>query len=464
MKENNIKPNIIFILADDMGYGDISLINGGLSSTPTIDWIMSKGICFTQNYAGSCVCNPSRASLLTGRYPHRTGSIDTLEWHGLDRLALREVTLAQKLKEVGYITGLIGKWHLGAFDRRYHPLNRGFDEAICFCGGMHDYYKWRIEYGFNVKKADGRYLTDVWTDEAIQFIKRHKNEKFFLHLTYNAPHTPLQVPEEEIKPFREKGKFTEAVCIIYGMIHRMDSGIAKILETLKDLGIEENTMLIFTSDNGPQFSGKGENSTVRFNCQFNGAKGSVYEGGIRVPLILYWPAVVDSHREITETVHFCDWFPTLLEITGGKIPDNIKIDGVSILPLIYGQKCSLPEKRFWQWTRYKPYVYSNAAVRYKDWKLIRPVIPGTLKASTVEPWLYISMYEPEKLLNRTPLPYEIPLCDISNPPAPELYNITEDPLERTNLAGKYPDITSFLMEELNIWFEDVEKDRASIND
>lgn len=154
-------PNVVLILADDMGYGDFSAFNGGLSHTPTLDALIQESLCLSQHYVASPVCNPSRATLITGRYPHRTGSIDTLEWRGLERLALRETTIADVLKVAGYATGLVGKWHLGAFDRRYHPNARGFDEAVCFRGGMHDYYQWRLEYNVSVHRADGRYLFDA---------------------------------------------------------------------------------------------------------------------------------------------------------------------------------------------------------------------------------------------------------------------------------------------------------------
>ncbi len=166
MTQNSTRPNILFILADDMGYGDFSIFNEGLSRTPTLDGLVGEGVCLTQQYTASPVCNPSRAALLTGRYPHRTGSIDTLEWRGLERLDLRETTLADVLRASGYATGLIGKWHLGAFDRRYHPNARGFEEAVCFCNGMYDYYKWRLEYNDSVVRSDGRDLTDVFTEEA----------------------------------------------------------------------------------------------------------------------------------------------------------------------------------------------------------------------------------------------------------------------------------------------------------
>ena len=230
-------PNVVFILVDDMGYGDFSVFNDGRSSTPTLDALMAEGTGLTQQYSASPVCNPSRASLLTGRYPHRTGSIDTLEWWGLDRLALRETSLAEVLSRAGYATSHIGKWHLGAYDDRYHPRNRGYGEAVCFRGGMHDYWDWRLDYQDTILRADGRYLTDVWTDEAVSFVERRAGEgPFFLSLNYNAPHTPLQAPEEEIAPFLEDGRFNEGVATLYGMIRRMDSGVAKVLDALDRTG------------------------------------------------------------------------------------------------------------------------------------------------------------------------------------------------------------------------------------
>lgn len=457
------RPNILFILADDMGYGDFSAINGGLSSTPVLDELMREGVCLSHQYTASPVCNPSRASILTGRYPHRTGSIDTLEWRGLERLALRETTLADLLKRAGYKTGLIGKWHLGAFDPRYSPTRRGFDEAVCFRGGMHDYYKWRLEYNDVVKRADGRYLTDVWTEEAVQFIERHKHEPFFIHLTYNAPHTPLQAPEEEVRPFLETGKFTRGVSYIYAMIHRMDTGIGRILETLKKHGLAENTLVMFTSDNGPQFGGQGENCLNRFNCQLHGAKGSVYEGGIRVPMLLRWPAGLQGGREVKEMVHFCDWFPTLLAVAGVEPPPTLKLDGVNVLPVLRGEKGKVVTKRCWQWNRYTPVVISNAAIRDGDWKLVRPAIKETMSVTDIK-WLEVSMYNYEYFVEHGIIREPDPPRTIPPPPAPELYNIAEDPLERQNLADKYPDIVHRLLRELEAWFEDVEADRATIKD
>jgi arylsulfatase A len=401
---------------------------------------------------------------MTGRYPHRTGSIDTLEWRGLERLALRETTIAEVLGAAGYTTGLVGKWHLGAFDMRYHPLNRGFDETVCFRGGMHDYYDWRIEFNKTIVRSDGRYLTDVWTEEAIQFIQRHRNEPFFLHVTYNAPHTPLQAPDEDIQPFLESGDFNKGVSTIYGMLKRVDFGVARILETIQRYGLTENTIVMFTSDNGPQFGGHGDECTTRFNCQLHGSKGSVYEGGIRVPMLLRWPGGIEGQREISEMVHFSDWFPTILSMAGVSTPPELQIDGVDVLPAIQGEKGKVCTKRFWQWNRYTPLITCNAAVRDGDWKLVRPAIAEAMEAPCCDPWLRISMYEPERLIESGPITEPEPLRNVPDPLVPELYNIAEDPLEILNLADKYPDVAQRLLRDLEIWFDEVEQERATIQD
>jgi len=457
------RPNIVFILADDMGYGDFSAFNGGLSRTPTLDALMGESICLTQQFTASPVCNPSRAALMTGRYPHRTGSVDTLEWYGLERLALRETTLADVLRAAGYRTGLVGKWHLGAFDERYHPCRRGFDEAVCFCGGMHDYWQWRIEYNTDrVRRGDGTYLTDVWTDEAASFIARQNADRpFFLHVTYNAPHDPFQAPEDEIRPFAETGKFTANVSAVYAMLHRMDAGIARILQTLRDRGFERNTIVMFTSDNGPLLSG----DLSRFNCNFNGMKGTVYEGGIRVPMILRWPDGCGAGRRMDDMVHFCDWFPTLLAAAGVRVPKGLKLDGINVLPVLRGEQGKVQTRRFWQWNRFTPVATCNAAMRDGDWKLVRPCIPEAMGITRQDrEWLRVSMYEPEQFIENGILVDSFPPRELSNPPPPELYNIADDPDEREDLAAAEPERVARMLRELETWFEEVEAERATIND
>ena len=461
-------PNVVFILVDDMGYGDFSVFNDGRSSTPTLDALMAEGTGLTQQYSASPVCNPSRASLLTGRYPHRTGSIDTLEWWGLDRLALRETSLAEVLSRAGYATSHIGKWHLGAYDDRYHPRNRGYGEAVCFRGGMHDYWDWRLDYQDTVLRADGRYLTDVWTDEAVSFVERRAGEgPFFLSLNYNAPHTPLQAPEEEIAPFLEDGRFNEGVATLYGMIRRMDSGVAKVLDALDRTGQRDNTVVVFTSDNGPQFGTVSPDhcawDITRFNCQYAGAKGTTYEGGIRVPGIIRWPAGLEGGRTVDQMVHFTDWFPTLLSAIGIDTPGELNLDGRDAWPVLQGLSDQVEQKRFWQWNRFAPDITANAAMRDGDWKLVRPRIDEVMRIPDNDD-LRTSMYEPERFIEGGLISGPYPDRDVPPPPPAELYDLASDPLERHDLAGEQTERTRRMLSDLETWFEDVEADRATIDD
>ncbi len=455
------RPSIVLILVDDMGYGDFGIFNDGLSHTPTLDQLAGESVCLTQHYAGSCVCAPSRAALITGRYPHRTGAIDTLEGRGLDRLALRERTIGDLFQAAGYVTGFIGKWHLGALDPRYHPNARGFDEFVGFRGGWQDYYRWRLDYNGAVREADGRYLTDVFTDEAVQFIGRHSDEPFLLHLNYNAPHGPFQAPDEEVAPFRESGKFTTGVSTIYGMIQCMDRGVQRVLAELECRGIADNTIVLFTSDNGPQFGGKGDMCTTRFNCNFNGAKGNVYEGGIRVPMLVRWPAGLDGGRHFHEMVHFMDWLPTLLAAADLEPPQELNLDGDNVLPVLRGAGGEVNSRRFWQWNRYTPVGSSNAAMRDGEWKLVRPRIAETMIVA--EPDLAMDRalkYEPDKFTDICRDPE--PVRELSPPPPPQLFNIERDPLEQDNRAEAEPERTGKMLRELETWFEQVEAERRSI--
>ena len=455
------RPNILFILADDMGYGDFSAFNNGLSQTPALDGLITQSLCLTQHYAASPICSPSRAGFLTGRYPHRTGAIETRELRGLCNMALRETTIADLLKQAGYATGLVGKWHNGCLQARFGPNARGFDEFIGFRSGWQDYFNWVIDRNGAHEKADGRYLTDVFTEEAIGFIKRHRHEPFFLHLSYNAPHTPLQAPEEDIRPFAQTGQFTRAVSTLYGMIRRMDIGIGRVLETLNRLGLSDNTLVIFTSDNGPQFGGQGENSTRRFNCNFNGAKGNVYEGGIRVPLIAHWPHGLDSGRTLHPMIHSCDFLPTLLAAAGAEPPSHLKLDGVNIMPVLRGETGDVPDQRFWQWNRYQPEITSNAAMRDGEWKLVRPVIRETVWTDPAEQDLD-SAFRDAPYQHFEPITGPFPTRTLPPPPPAQLYNIADDPLEQTDLSAQHPDRVRKMLSELETWFESVEADRQSI--
>jgi len=453
-------PSIVLILVDDMGYGDFSAFNGGLSSTPTLDALMQQSVCLSQHYSASPICAPARAALMTGRYPHRTGAIETRELRGLCNMALRETTIADLLKRAGYTTGLVGKWHNGCLRKEFHPHARGFDEFAGFRSGWQDYFHWVLERNDRFERSDGRYLTDVFTDEAVDFIRRRKGGPFFLNLAYNAPHTPLQTPEDEVRPFAETGKFNRGVSTIYGMLHRMDAGVARVLETLRREGLEDNTIVLFTSDNGPQFGGRGEDCTTRFNCGLHGSKSFVYEGGIRVPAILRWPAGMDGGRELHHMVHFCDWLPTLLAAAGLEVPAELDVDGANVLPALRGESNQVPTVRFWQWNRYQPVVTSNAAMRDGDWKLVRPSIEETFRTAPAEQELD-SAYRNEPWKGHDVITGAYPPRELPEPHPLELYNIADDPREEHDLAGEHPRRVRRMSDALETWFEQVEADRAA---
>lgn len=444
-----------------MGYGDFGVFGDGTPRTPTLDHLLAEGVCLTQHYSASAVCAPARAALLTGRYPHRTGAIDTLEGRGSDRLALHEVTLADALKTAGYATGLAGKWHNGALGPRYHPNRRGFDEFAGFRGGWQDYYRWRLDCNGRPREADGRYLTGVFAEEAASFIHRHRAEPFFLMVMFNAPHFPLQVPGEESAPFQELGRFTRAVNNIYGMIARMDKGVARILASLEQCGLTEDTLVMFTSDNGPQFGGEGEECTTRYNCGFNGCNGNVYEGGIRVPMILRWPAGLPRQQRCNAFVHFCDWFPTLLALADAHSPGTLPLDGVDVLPVLRTERTPESPRRFWQWNRYTPVKTCDAAMRDGDWKLVRPCIAEAMTLTEADCEVdHALKYEPDRFDGLAGVPD--PERAIPEPPPPRLFKIDEDPFEREDRAEEEPERTERMLRELEAWFDDVEGERRRL--
>lgn len=460
MKKNSA-PNVVFIIADDMGYGDFGVFNEGITRTPAINSMVDSGVCLTQHYSASPVCAPARAGLLTGKYPHRTGVIDTYEVLGLDRMRLDEVTIADIFKASSYSTGLVGKWHCGAMDNRYHPNNRGFNEFSGFSGGWSDYFKWQMERNKSVYKSDGTYITDTLTDEAIDFINRHQNEQFYLQVAYNAPHFPIQAPEETVKYYKDRETYTSAVSTLYAMIERMDQGIGRILETINKLGLENNTIVVFTSDNGPDFGGNGDDSLNRYNCNYRGAKTLVYEGGIRVPLIIKWPEGLEKGISCNEVIHMTDWYPTILSACNLSIPNHQDIDGINVLPLLQGdRKNRSGRKIFWQWNRFTPFIESNAAVRDGAWKLVQPDIPSVMPPNDPQ---YIIDLDIEtkysKLGKASCSPEKTPERDRPKPDKPLLFNMDSDPEEKNDVSQMYPEKTSNLLNDLFTWFERVEADR-----
>jgi arylsulfatase A-like enzyme len=464
-------PNIVLIVADDMGYGDFGLYSEGRVHTPALDALASSSLRLTQHYAGSPVCSPSRAALLTGRYPHRTGSITPQETLGLDRIALDEATIADSLRAAGYATGLVGKWHNGALDPAYHPNARGFDEFAGFCGGWMDYYDWWLDRNGSIGKGDGRYLTDVLTEEAVSFISRHRAEPFFLTVAYNAPHSPLQAPEDVTRAYEEKG-FSPGVAITYAMIEVMDRGVAAIQQALGDAGLADDTIVMFTSDNGPAFVLRDDQvpegmsiDTRRFNCGLNGAKASAYEGGIRVPMLLSWPAGQPCDLDVSSLIHFTDWLPTLLTVTGASHQGSKALDGIDALPVLRGGRMD-QAARFWQWNMYSPVGETNAAMRDGDWKLVRPEIGAFAfngdaeLASRYEALDIRYKYHPANVPEIAVWPEQVrPMPEI---PAPKLFNLADDPDEQNDLSAREPQRAAAMLRRLESWFEEVESERLAI--
>jgi len=365
-KEAKKRPNIVVIVGDDMGYADIGCHGCKDIATPNIDSIAQNGVRFTNGYVSCPVCSPTRAGLVTGRYQQRFGHEfnpgapreGTKEDVGLP---LTEVTIANVLKSAGYATGIVGKWHLGNVPH-FHPLKRGFDEYFGFLGGSHSYTDPGLGSANPIMRGtepvnEKEYLTDAFTREAMSFIERHKDKPFFLYLTYNAVHSPLEVPE------RYKNKFEKTSDpkrrVYAGMMTAMDEGIGKVLGKLRDLTLEEDTLIFFVSDNGGPTGNNGSN-----NSPLRATKATVYEGGIRVPFMIQWPRRLKGGKVAEIPVIALDILPTAAAAAGAQIPKDRKIDGVNLLPYISGEKKGTPhEMLFWR-------MGQNHAIRKGNWKLV----------------------------------------------------------------------------------------------
>ncbi len=418
-------PNVVLILADDMTLGDFSSRNNGLSHTPNLDRLAQESVWFDQAYSASCVCAPARAALLTGRYPHRTGvvSLNMNRYPEFTRLKHEETTLAESLKSHGYATGLIGKWHCGA-GKEFGPLHHGFDEFEGFSGSQDlSYFRYSLTVNEKHKDVTDQYLTDDLSDRAIEYIRRHRDKPFFLHLAHYAPHRPLEAPAEKVAIYRKKG-FDESTATIYAMIEIMDRGIGQLLDELDRLNLAEDTIVIFASDNGPD-----PLTGTRFNGNLRGTKYEIYEGGIRVPLMIRWKGHFD-HRKRSEVVHFVDIVPTVSELCGATHESKFPVDGQSFASLLTGKpSADKPPIRYWQWNRGKPNYTHNAAVRDGNWKLVRPYVTRHVNPD-----------------------------DSALPPA--LFNLADDPAELRDLANEHPKRVARMTTQLNQWTQSVENDRV----
>ena len=455
-------PNIVVVMADDLGFGDIGCCNFGTTRTPAIDSLVGDGALLTQHYSASPICAPARAAFLTGRYPQRSGVIDTFAHRATDRISRCERTIGDLLGEAGYATGLVGKWHSGALGPDYHPNQRGFAEFVGFRGAGQDYWQWRLERNGVPFPADGRYLTDVLSTEAAQFVRTHRREPFFLVVAYTAPHGPFQAPADAI---RTAGTLAHPTVLetIVAMVERMDAGIASLLDELQRWHLLDDTLVLFTSDNGPWMrEGSVAETTVRYNIGLAGGKELVHEGGIRVPTIVRWPTGISEHGPVHAVSHFTDWVPSLLAVAGHGEARRLPGDGVDLMPSLRGEPLERTPPRFWQWSRYGPTPFANAAVRDGDWKLRYPAVPELFAILPSDP-------AEERRLAADPEHYR-PRHDLEWPDrryerqTPELFDLTTDPGEQHDLAGHHPQRVAGMEQQLTDWYASVESERAALPD
>lgn len=362
------RPNVVIILADDLGYRDVGFQGFDKEiKTPNIDALAKSGVRFTNAYVSCPVCSPSRAGLLTGRYQEKFGHehnpAPDIEDRGKFGLPLDQVTLANVMKNAGYATGAIGKWHEGT-KPEYRPQKRGFDEFFGFLGGAHGYLNSKIETGGenSIRRGDQpvdepAYLTDAIGREAVSFIDRHQKEPFFLYVPFNAVHTPQAAPPRYQKPFEDVTDHKRHMLL--SMLYALDENVGKIVSKIRDAGLEDNTLIIFFSDNGgPTDSNGSENVPLR------GYKGQVWEGGIRIPFAMHWKGQISGDQVIDQKIISLDLFPTILAATGTTPDEKPNLDGVNLLPLVKGEaKFTAHETLYW---RFSP----AWAIRDGDFKLL----------------------------------------------------------------------------------------------
>jgi len=421
-------PNIVFILADDLGWTDLGCMGSKFYETPNIDRLASQGMRFT-SYYNYQNCAPTRAALMTGQYSPRTGifTVGNLD-RGQEKnrkmtvprnetnLALDRVTVAQPLKTAGYTTALFGKWHLGEMGE-HHPSRRGFDEAIVSMGKHFDFVtNPKVDY------PPGTYLADFLTDQAVRFIEKNKDKPFFLYLPHFGVHTPLQAKKELIAKYKQKQPVGGHHDPVYAaMIQSVDESVGRVLAKLDELKLADNTVVIFSSDNGGVggYEAAGVHSkSVTNNAPLRGGKGMLYEGGVRDPFIVRWPGVVKPGSTCDQPCAHVDIFPTFLELASVKTLVKQTLDGVSLVPLLRNADATLAREAIY--FHFPGYLEGDTG----SWRTT-PV--GAIRAGD---WKLVEFFEDGKL---------------------ELYNLKEDIGEKNNLAAKLPEKTRELHDKLVAW-------------
>lgn len=382
------RPNIIFILADDLGYGDLGSYGQTKIKTPHLDRMAAGGVRFTQFYSGSTVCAPSRAALMTGLH---TGH-GYIRGNGDIPLRPDDVTVAEILKASGYRTAVVGKWGLGREETTGQPDRKGFDESFGFLNHRHAHRQYTDHLWKNVVKfpvnAERDFVNDLFTEESLDFIRRNKSRPFFLYLAYTNPHAEIRVPEDSLAEY--KGKFPETPFVnlkadqhpsqgyrsqntpraaFAAMVTRMDRDVGRILDQLKQLGLDEDTVVFFTSDNGPHKEGGADPEFFDSNSRLRGIKRDLYDGGIRVPMIVRWPGTIKAGGTSDQVWAMWDFLPTAAEMAGAKVPQGL--DGISMLPALTGKRQRGHEYLYWEFFERG----FQQAVRMKSWKAVR-LAPG----------------------------------------------------------------------------------------
>ena len=436
------KPNIVFILADDLGYTDVSTFGSKYYETPNIDRLAKEGVKFTNGYTAGPNCQPTRAALLSGQYGPRTGvytvgNIDRFDWESrplrpvdnVTTLPLEKTTIAQSLKKAGYATGLFGKWHLGEGPNE-HPAKRGFDEAIVSAGKHFDF-----KTNPPTEYPEGTYLADFITDKAVSFIEHHKDEPFFLYVPHYGVHSPIQAKPELIAKFKDKpaagGHNNPAYA---AMIASVDESVGRITAKLDELGLAENTLIVFTSDNGGvggyEREGIGGKDTTD-NAPLRGGKGTLHEGGIRVPYVFRWKGTIPAGSVSETPIISVDLHPSLLELSGAPAPENQPLDGVSYVSALKDPSSKLGrDSLFWH---FPGYLGSSG----NTWRT-KPV--GVIRDGN---WKLIENLEDHSL---------------------ELYDLSADLSEKNNLASSQPEKAAALLSKLNDWRKSVGAKLPTPND